>query len=38
MSVHEMTVYDGQQLIGIIKVAKDGKVTAFDPDGRRLNG
>lgn len=33
-----LSLYDGQVCLGIIKVAKDGTVRAFDPDGERLGG
>jgi hypothetical protein len=36
MSTHELSAYDGQECIGKIHVAKDGKVTAFDPSGKGL--
>lgn len=32
----ELSLYDGQHLIGTIKVADDGKSVAFDPSGKRI--
>jgi hypothetical protein len=32
----ELSVYDGQECLGKIKVAEDGKAVAFDPSGKRL--
>jgi hypothetical protein len=32
----ELSLYDGQDLIGTIKVAVGGKAIAFDPRGKRL--
>jgi hypothetical protein len=32
----ELTVYDGQNQVGTIKVADDGKARAFDVRGKRL--
>lgn len=32
----ELSIYDGQDCIGTIKVADDGKATAFDQRGKRL--
>jgi hypothetical protein len=32
----ELSLYDGQELIGTIKVADDGKAVAFDWRGKRL--
>lgn len=32
----ELSVYDGQELVGIIKVSEDGKARAFDRDGKRI--
>jgi hypothetical protein len=34
--MRELAVYDGQECIGKIKVAEDGKAVAFDPNGKRL--
>lgn len=31
----DLSVYDGQVCIGIIKVARDGTARAFDPNGKR---
>ena len=32
----ELSVYDGQEFIGTVKVSEDGKARAFDRDGKRL--
>jgi hypothetical protein len=32
----ELSLYDGQDLVGTIKVAGDGTARAFDPRGKRL--
>jgi len=32
----ELAVYDGQALVGTVKVAGDGKSVAFDPRGKRI--
>jgi hypothetical protein len=32
----DLSVYDGQECIGRIKVTDDGKAVAYDPNGKRL--
>lgn len=34
--MRELFVYDGQEWLGTIKVAEDGTVRAFDPNGKRI--
>jgi hypothetical protein len=34
--MRELSLYDGQECLGIIKVAEDGTARAFDPRGKRL--
>lgn len=34
--MRELSLYDGQEWLGTIKVADDGTVRAFDPRGKRL--
>jgi hypothetical protein len=34
--MRELSVYDGQELVGTVKVSKDGKARAFDRDGKRI--
>jgi hypothetical protein len=34
--MRQLSIYDGQDLIGTIKVAMDGTARAFDPRGKRL--
>jgi hypothetical protein len=32
----KLSLYDGQELVGTIKVAEDGTAVAFDPGGKRV--
>lgn len=32
----DLSLYDGQELVGTIKVAEDGTATAYHPCGKRL--
>ena len=32
----ELAIYDGQELVGIVKVSEDGTMRAFDRDGKRI--
>ena len=32
----ELSVYDGQEFVGTVKVSDDGKARAFDRDGKRI--
>jgi hypothetical protein len=32
----EVFIYDGLDLVGTVRIAADGKLTAYDPRGRRL--
>jgi hypothetical protein len=34
--MRELSLYDGQECLGTIKVAEDGKARAFDAHGKRL--
>ena len=36
MRMRELSVYDGQECVGKIKVADDGEAVAFDRCGKRL--
>jgi hypothetical protein len=33
----EVAIYDGSDLLGTVKIAADGKSTAYDPRGKRLD-
>ena len=34
--MRELSVYDGQELVGTVKVSEDDKARAFDRDGKRI--